>query len=323
MHRQFAIDMQYCTRKAQAAEKARGWGIVALEPTATSAISARTCTRWSLHDVPHWKCQTLLCADCKEYPVPKEEAREDTAVEEISFHVYEYKVSMRKDGKERRRLELVQKRAKIGEFHRLYYGPALGRGRYHSTSYCLAARCWKERRTIKGGSVSTHRNYGERMPLSFYEEIQIGYYQNTSVSVEGASLKWVDKAGETHTRYFGHWSDDSKQDAAATTRNMRCKLCINGDATQLVEGLDIGGTAYKGTDGAGLSYRCGKSIFGQALLSAKLNITIDAHVKAPGHGKWWLDGKTGADKRFCQRCMCCIRGGGQRHEHALHQVGQA
>jgi hypothetical protein len=110
-------------------------------------------------------------------------------VEEISFHVYEYKVSMRKDGKERRRFELVQKCAKIGEFHCLYYGPAFGRGRYHSTSYRLAARCWKERQTIKCGSASTHRNYGERMLLSFNEEIQSGYYQNTSVSVEGASLE--------------------------------------------------------------------------------------------------------------------------------------
>ncbi len=31
MYRQFAIDVQYCTRKAQAAEKARGWGLVALQ----------------------------------------------------------------------------------------------------------------------------------------------------------------------------------------------------------------------------------------------------------------------------------------------------
>jgi hypothetical protein len=55
---------------------------------------------------------------CKEYPVPAEEAREDAGAEDISFHVYEYKVSQRKDGKEGRRLELVQKRTTIGEFHR-------------------------------------------------------------------------------------------------------------------------------------------------------------------------------------------------------------
>ncbi len=188
MHRQFAIDAQYCTRKVQAEEKARGWGVIASELTATSAISAGTCVRWSLHAVPHWNCQTLQCADCKEYPVPKEEAQENAAGEEILFHVYEYKVSVRKDGKEQRRLELVQKCAKIGEFHHLYYWPALSRRRYHSTSYHLEAH-WKERRTIKRGSISTHRDYGERMPLSFNEEIQSGYYQNTSVSVEGASLE--------------------------------------------------------------------------------------------------------------------------------------
>ena len=57
---------------------------------------------------------------------------------------------------------------------------------------------------IKQGSVSTHRNYGERMLLFFNKEIQRGYYQNTPVSVEGGSLEWVDEAGETLTRYFSH-----------------------------------------------------------------------------------------------------------------------
>ena len=166
------------------------------------------------------------------------------------------------------------------------------------TSYLLAAHCRKERRTISRGSVSSHRDYGERMPLSFNNEIQSEYYQNCSVSVEGASLEWVDVEGDRHTRYFGHWSDDSKQDAAATTRNMQSKLCIDGNATQLVEGLNDGGTVWKGTDGAAVSYRCGKSIYGQAKLSSLLHVTIDAQVEAPGHGKWWLDGKTGLDKQF-------------------------
>jgi hypothetical protein len=84
-------------------------------------------------------------------------------------------MSLRKNGNEQRLLELVQKRTKIGEFHCLYYGPALGNGRYHSTSYRLVARCWKERRTIKRGSISTHRNNDERIPLSFNKEIQSGY----------------------------------------------------------------------------------------------------------------------------------------------------
>jgi hypothetical protein len=69
----------------------------------------------------HWQCQTLQCVDCIDYPVPKEEAREDAAAEDISFHVYEYKVSLHKNSKEHRRLELVQKRTMIGKFHCLYY----------------------------------------------------------------------------------------------------------------------------------------------------------------------------------------------------------
>ncbi len=119
-------------------------------------------------------------------------------------------------------------------------------------------------------------------------------------------IEWVDTAGETRTCYFGHWSDDSKQDAAATMHNMRCELCVNGFAMQLVEGLMVGSTVWKGTDGAATSYHCGKSIYGQGKLSAELHITIDAQVEAPGHGKWWLDGKTGSNKRYCQQCMCCI-----------------
>ena len=114
------------------------------------------------------------------------------------------------------------------------------------------------------------------------------------------------RGGGQHTRYFGHWLDDSKQNADATTQNMRAELCIDGDPNHLIEGLSRGGTVWKGTDGDAKSYRCGKSIYGQGILSAELGITIDAQVEAPGHGKWWLDRKTGSDKRYCQQCMCAI-----------------
>jgi hypothetical protein len=57
--------------------------------------------------VPHWECQTLQCGNCKEYPVREEEAQEEGAAEYISFHVYKYKVTLSKDGKELRWLELV------------------------------------------------------------------------------------------------------------------------------------------------------------------------------------------------------------------------
>ena len=42
------------------------------------------------------------------------------------------------------------------------------------------------------------------------------------------------------------------------------------------------------------------------MLSAELGITIDAQVEVPGHGKWWLNGKTGMDKRYCQQSKCAI-----------------
>ena len=90
------------------------------------------------------------------------------------------------------------------------------------------------------------------------------------------------------------------------TRNMRCELCKDGDPSKLVEGLEVGGSVLKDTDGDCKSYRCGKSIYGQSKLSAELGVSIDAQVEAPGHGKTWLDGKTGSDKRYCKRKMCSI-----------------
>ena len=77
-----------------------------------------------------------------------------------------------------------------------------------------------------------------------------------------------------------------KQCAAATKRNMHAELCVDRDVTQLVDELAVNGTVWKGTDGATTLYRCGKSIYGQGILSAELSITIDAQVEAPGHGKW-------------------------------------
>jgi hypothetical protein len=91
--------------------------------------------------------------------------------------------------------------------------------------------------------------------------ILTGYSQNTSVSAKGASLEWIDAHGEHHTRYFEHWLDDSKQDVAATMCNMRTELCV-GDTTDLVEGLSCNRIVWKGTDGATVPYRCGKSIYG-------------------------------------------------------------
>ncbi len=102
----------------------------------------------------------LQCGNCKKCPILKEEAQEGRATEDVSFYIYKYKVSLRKDGNEHRWLELVQKHTKIGNFHCLYYWPTLMCGWHHSTTYMLAACCQKVRQTITRGSVSSHHNYG-------------------------------------------------------------------------------------------------------------------------------------------------------------------
>ena len=43
--------------------------------------------------------------------------------------------------------------------------------------------------------------------------------------------------------------------------NMRNELCIDGNLLDLVEGLDAGGTVWKGTEGAAVLYHWGKLIY--------------------------------------------------------------
>jgi hypothetical protein len=200
--------------------------------------------------------------------VPAEEARGDTSMKDISFHVYEYIVSKQADDNVRRQLELVQKRMERGELHCFYYLPALGHRQYHATSYMLAAQCRREQCAIERGSFSSHHDYGERMPLSFNKEIHRRYYQKNSVSVKGSLLEWIDKGDERHTQYFGHWSNILKQDVAATMQNMCAELCMNDNTTQLVDELSCNRTVWKGADGAAVSYCCGKSIYGQGILQS-------------------------------------------------------
>jgi hypothetical protein len=104
MHYQIDINLGHCTRKARAEEMARGWGDAGLHPTPLDTITAGTCIQWSahVHAVLHWECQMLQCGNCRAYPVPVEEAREDAGEEDISFRVYNYKMSKRLDGKDQR-----------------------------------------------------------------------------------------------------------------------------------------------------------------------------------------------------------------------------
>ena len=143
-------------------------------------------------------CEVVDACCSKPHPIPKEEAREDAGAEEIIFHVYEYKVLLWLDRKERRQLEFVQKYNSIGEFHCIHYWPALSCERYDYGSYMLAACCRKEWHAITHGCVNSHCDYSKRLSLSFNKEIQFGYYQSTSISVESASLEWVDDDEKKH-----------------------------------------------------------------------------------------------------------------------------
>ncbi len=122
--------------------------------------------------------------------------------------------------------------------------------------------------------------------------------------VEGASLEWVDEGGAKHARYFGHWSDDSKQDAAKTTRNMRDELCVDGDALDLVEGLAVGGTVWKGTDGAAVTYRCGESSSRFYRLNYRLQLML--RLRRQGMVNGGLTGRRGVIKDFASSACAAL-----------------
>ncbi len=67
--------------------------------------------------------------------------------------------------------------------------------------------------------------------------------------------------------------------------NMGNKLYINRNPLDLVKGLDVGETVWKGMDGAAESYCYSKSAFGQTKLSSELSVAIDVQVEAPGAWK--------------------------------------
>ena len=80
--------------------------------------------------------------------------------------MYEYVTSLRKDGKPRKRLELVYKKRPIGEFHRRYYQPMLRKMKYHKATFCMAKHCRDMRRSaIMVGEGLFHRDFGERLPV--------------------------------------------------------------------------------------------------------------------------------------------------------------
>jgi hypothetical protein len=295
MYCQFAIDMQHYTRAVQAAEKARGWAAIAWHPKPLLAIMEGTCVQWRLHAVLHWECQTLQCSNCKEYPVLKEEAQEDAAAEDISLYTYKYnKVSLRKDGKERRRLELVQKHTNIGEFHCLYYWPALGRGRYHSTCYMLTAHCQRERRMIMHGASAATATMARGCRSLSTRRFKVDIFKTHWLALRVRQL-----SGSTGQVQCTPSISATGQMTPSRMPPQQCKICTASCALTETQ-------CRKGTDGTATSYRCGKSIYSQGKLLAKLHITINAQVKAPMHRKWWLNGKTGWDKQYCQQCMCCI-----------------
>jgi hypothetical protein len=98
-------------------------------------------------------------------------------------------------------------------------------------------------------------------------------------------LEWVNVDGGRHTHYFRYWSNNLKQDASATTCTMRNELCIGSNPLDLVNGFDVGGTVWKGTDSAAVSYHCGKVIYGKTILSSELLVAINVQVEVPVHGK--------------------------------------
>jgi hypothetical protein len=87
MHRQFAVDVQHCTRAAQVAEKASGWSAVAWHPKAIyghhgghlramefaccAALGVSDAPVWQLQGVPHSKGGGTRGQSCRGHILPR------------------------------------------------------------------------------------------------------------------------------------------------------------------------------------------------------------------------------------------------------------
>ena len=102
------------------------------------------------------------------------------------------------------------------------------------------------------------------------------------------------------TEFHSHLANKSKQDAATTFEHMREEL----QGLKLANELEHVRLCQKNTDGCAKQYRCAKSVYFDSMLSSEFDLTIDAAIGAPGHGKDQVDGLNAVDKRTLRAAMC-------------------
>lgn len=196
----------------------------------------------------------------------------------------------------------------IGEFHSKHYLPLLQKLRYHKAHvHLLGKNCSGQQRLeafLSRPSVRCRRDYAERLSAVFDEEIQSEHFGNSrSLSIEGSSVEAHATMGTTPQMTFhSHFSDGSRQDAAATHEHMKCLFTCLQEEGKLAPAM----TVWEDTDGCSKQYRCGNALYLLSLLASKYGVTIDRAIGAPGHGKDVVDGLNATDKRYLKKMMCSI-----------------
>ena len=225
-------------------------------------------------------------------------------------------------GKVRTRKHLTLLTRSIGAFMKEYYLETLETYAYHlSLVHILSKKACGEMRHLlfesMPGSVKTIRDYSERLSAVFDKEAQSEHFGNgRSLSIEGSAVESYNREQlaqyndreidasdlQTSMEFHSHFSDFSKQDAAATYAHTDKLVRILFESGRMKRG----NTMFENTDGCTKQYRCGTACFLLSLLAFTHQIVIDRAIGAPGHGKDIVDGLNATDKQFLSYKMCKI-----------------
>ena len=85
-----------------------------------------------------------------------------------------------------------------------------------------------------------------------------------------------------HAVFHSFLSDDSKQDAATTTKHSNILISLIKDKKILKISLS---KIWENTDGCSEQYRCASALYLMSVMSQCYSIIIDRGINAPGHGK--------------------------------------
>ena len=211
------------------------------------------------------------------------------------------------------KLERVQMRRSIGEFHFILEKFINDSYRQHQwlIAACGGAHCVKHREPerlmlLDPDAVFITRDYTDRISVECNNEAMTAGMGGgkSSVGMEGFLYNLKDKeSGDIELNWMGYLSDWKQQDSRTSFLNLHKFILKMREERKLVQ---PNSTLYVRSDGCPAQYKCGTALQLVQLLADRFNIQIDWMVTAPHHGKNLVDAIAGRDKY--DLCNGFIRG---------------